>query len=235
MHPEGIFAPHWYLLGALLARANDSPLDPGTKVSSLFEELAGSDLFSDQHKFNPISFRDALDQCINWGLIAPGYREGAIESVAISPLGTYLMTTDREMRVGHQRPQILALPDGADHAVFMIQMGYEEIRQRNPLNPYRNLVSAYSLGVPGSEVFEKLDLALEAIRSSNSINAELRDTVLEKLAEGRRRWKAGPIAIALLAALILNPLQNALDAVTEEVLKPQIQAAAEFIKKVTGI
>ncbi len=235
MHPEGVFAPHWYLVGSLLARANDNPLSPAVDLANLFDDLATSDLFNADHKFDPTVFHDALTQCINWGLIAAEYDGETVTRVAVSPLGTYFMTTDREMRVGRQRPQFLSLPDGADHSVFMIQMGYEEVRSRKRMNAYRNLVSVYSLPIPAEAVFEKLDAAIETIRVSNGLNAELKEQILSKLSEGRRRWRAGPITIAILAALILNPLQQAWNAITEEVFKPQIQSTVKLIKEATGI
>ena len=235
MHPEGIFAPHRYLVGALLAVAQDNPLSPAIYRDDLYRSISTSDLFRPDHKFSPDVFDRALVDCMNWGLISASFKQGKADHLAISPLGTYFMTVDREMRVGRQRPQILALPDGADGSVFMIQMGYEEVRKRLPLNPYRNQISAYTLAVPASEIFDRLDTAIEAIRMSNSLDAEFKAAVLEKLDDGRRRFKAGPITIAILAALILNPLQDAWNAVTEEIFKPQIEAAVSYIKKVTGI
>lgn len=85
------------------------------------------------------------------------------------------------------------------------------------------------------EVIEKLENAIEAIRSSNTLRGEEKDQLLQMLGLGVEALKKPKTYGYILVFLLLNPLYAAYTGVVEEAAKPQMEAAFNAIRALIGI
>jgi hypothetical protein len=85
------------------------------------------------------------------------------------------------------------------------------------------------------ELVEKTEAASENIRSSNSIDEERRSWIRVHLSAGLEFIKNNKILAGAASALLLKPLLNAYEAVTEEPAKQAILAAIDAIRTFFGL
>lgn len=85
------------------------------------------------------------------------------------------------------------------------------------------------------DVVQKTEEASESIRSSNSIDEERRSWIRVHLSAGLEFIKNHTILTAAASALLLKPLLNAYEAVTEEPAKQAILAAIDAVRALFGL
>ncbi|MEZ5696611.1 MAG: hypothetical protein R3E18_09250 [Sphingomonadaceae bacterium] len=86
-----------------------------------------------------------------------------------------------------------------------------------------------------SQAVEKIDEAIVAIGSSNTLAPEEKELWTGLIQQGKE-WLRRPTAyVAGLSALLLKPLYDAYSSVLEESAKPVIQAAFEAVKALIGL
>lgn len=86
-----------------------------------------------------------------------------------------------------------------------------------------------------SDLVEKTEAASESIRSSNSIDEDRRGWIRTHLSAGLEFIKNHKVLAAAASALLLKPLMNAYEAVTEEPAKQAILAAMEAVRAMFGL
>ena len=219
------------LLGALIAASLEEELDfKGSTATELAERVSANTTPDDvQRGLQRAVSLDCVVRLPNPEGSGEVYKNPIF---AITPKGVAWILVNIDGFIENIHGLTWDIPDDIVEAVVsLVDVGGDR-----PLRhvPGSNRTVSISDNQALAETCDTLEVAKEAIRTSNHWEGEDRETILKTLSTGIDYLKSGKVLVAAVTGLILAPLYNAYSALAEDSARELILKAIELVKSLVG-
>jgi hypothetical protein len=216
-----------YILGMLLAESVDTPSSPMMNIRQLFNDYSEPNAEELSERINTFTKNKIIYSEIE--VDEDGQKE---EFIGLTSRGVYFVMENYFFFLENIHGLTMDLPEAISDAIDTI-WSFAKTNSPETQNHSR-FIELSEKPAAVDQAKEKIEIAINIIKTTNEWNVDKRNLVAEELSQGNTLLSQQKLTIGVIAAAILSPLLSAYNDLAEEGAKASIKAAIDAIKLLIG-